>query len=155
MEESKRVSDSAMVLCHVMMPANANHYGYVHGGTILQLVDEAAYAVASRHTRKNVVTASLDHMVFEAPVRVGDVIILKASVNYVGKTSMEVGVRVETEKLKEGVRLKVGSAYLTMVALDENGRPTPVPRLIPETEEEKRRHREAEERRRRRLDAKI
>jgi len=112
-----------------------------------------AAAVAMRHARKNVVIASMDRMDFHTPVKVGDLIILKASVNYVGRTSMEIGVRVEAENLRTGEVRHAASAYATMVALDEAGKPTEVPRLIPETEEEKRRYREGEARRQARLKA--
>jgi acyl-CoA hydrolase len=153
MGETKRVSESATVISHVVMPADASHSGFIHGGTIMRLVDEAAFVVATRHTRGNVVTVSLDQMSFLAPVRVGDILILKAALNYVGRTSMEVGVRVETERLKTGEMVKVGAAYLTMVSLGDDGKPTPAPALLPETDEDRRRHREGAERREVRLRA--
>jgi len=153
MSQARRVADSALTMSQVVMPADANHYGYVHGGTIMRLVDEAAFAVATRHTGMNVVTASVDQMSFEAPVRIGDILTIKASLNYVGRTSMEVGVRVETERLKTRETLRVGSAYVTMVALDGQGRPTPAPELTLETDDDRRRNREATERRQRRLEA--
>ena len=153
MPEGRRVSDSAITMSQVVMPADANHYGYVHGGTIMRLVDDAAFAVATRHTGMNVVTASLDQMSFEAPVRIGDILTLKTCLNYVGRTSMEVGVRVETERLKTRETYRVGSAYVTMVALGPDDRPAPAPQLILETDDERRRNREAAERRRRRLEA--
>ena len=112
------------------MPAYANHYGSVHGGTILKLVDEAAFVAATKHARKNVVVASIDCMDFKHPVNIGDLLTLKASVFHVGKTSMDVEVEIEAEKIKEGKKVKVGLAYLTMVALDEKGKPSRVPQLV-------------------------
>ncbi len=141
--QAKKVSESAIVLYRLMMPNDANPSGNVFGGTILKLMDEVASIVAFRHCRKNVVTASIDRMSFFAPVYVGNLIALKASVNYVGNTSMEIGVRIEAEDLRTGQVVHTGSCYLTYVALDENGRPTPIPKIIPETDEEKRRYNQA------------
>ncbi len=115
----------------------ANHYGSVHGGTILKLVDEAAFVAATKHARKNVVLASLDHIVFKHPVDIGDMLNIRARLCYVGRSSMDIEVEIETEKLKEGKILNVGSAYLTMVALDKHQRPAKVPGLILKTEREK------------------
>ncbi len=134
--KAKPVCESTTVLSEVMMPLHANHYGSVHGGTILKLVDEAAFVAATKHARKNVVVASMDHIDFKHPVNVGDLLTLKASVYHVGRTSMDIEVKIETEKIKEGKTLEVGSAYLTMVALDERRRPAVVPRLILKTKEE-------------------
>ena len=132
----KTVADSTAILSEVMMPLHANHYGSVHGGTILKLVDEAAFVAATKHARKNVVVASMDNIEFRHPVGVGDVLTLRASVYHVGRTSMDVEVEIETEKIKQGKILKVGSAYLTMVAMDKKGKPAEVPRLILKTKEE-------------------
>lgn len=126
-----------------MMPTDANIRGNVFGGAIMKYMDEIAAVVAFRHARKNVVTASIDRMNFIAPVYVGNLLVLKASVNYVGRTSMEIGVRMEAEDLITGKVTHAGSCFLTYVALDEKGRPTPVVPLIPVTAEQKRRHREA------------
>jgi acyl-CoA hydrolase len=134
-----------------MMPQDANFQGNVHGGTIMKLVDETAGAVAAIHTRKNCVTASMDQMVFHEPVYIGNLLILKASVNYVGHTSMEVGVRIESRDLITGRVTHTGSSYLTMVALDENRKPTAVPDIIPETDIDRRRYAEARERKAGRL----
>ena len=117
----------------------------------MKLVDTAAAVAALRHARTNIVSASIDRMDFYRPVYVGDLLILKACVNYVGRTSIEVGVRIEAENLKTGKVTHTGSSYVTYVALDEKGRPTPVPQAIPETAEEKRRWREGKERREQRL----
>src|SRR6058998_858250 len=139
MRPSKPISDSKSTLSSQMLPSDANPMGFVHGGTILKLVDVAAGVTALRHTRKTVVTASIDRMDFYNPVYVGNLLTLKASLNYCGRTSMEVGVRIETEDLKTGKITHTGSCYLTYVALDETGRPTEVPDVVPETIEEKRR----------------
>ncbi len=144
--KGKRVSESKIEMAQVMLPEDANAAGNVHGGTIMKLIDNAGGVVAHRHARRNIVTASIDQMSFHAPVYIGNVVFLKASVNYVGRTSMEVGVRVEAEDLDTGVRVHTGSAYLSFVALDEDGRPTEVPPLIVETETEKRRYEEGKKR---------
>jgi len=149
--EGKKVNDSRVVMSQMMSPQDANVAGNVHGGVIMKLIDTAAGVVAIRHARSNVVTASIDRLDFHHPTRVGDLLTLRASLNFVGKTSMEVGVRVETENLISGERRHTGSAYLTYVALDRNGRPVPVSPLMLETEEEVRRNREAKARRETRL----
>lgn len=136
-----------------MMPMHANHYGSVHGGTILKLVDEAAYVSATKHARRNVVVASMDHIEFRHPVNVGDLLHLKAAIFHVGSSSMDIEVEIEAEKIKEGKRLNVGFAYLTMVALNDSGRPTRVPGLILETKEEKDKNRQIKLRREKRCHA--
>jgi acyl-CoA hydrolase len=147
MEPSKPVSASKSVISLQMLPSDANPMGNVHGGTILKLVDVSAAVAAMRHARTNVVSASIDRMDFFHPVYVGNLLILKASVNFAGRTSMEVGVRIEAEDLKTGKVAHTGSSYITYVALDQEGRPTEVPELVPQTGEEKRRWREAKQRR--------
>lgn len=149
--EGKRVNDSRVVMSQMMSPQDANVAGNVHGGVIMKLIDTAAGVVAIRHARSNVVTASIDRLDFHHPTFVGDLLTLRASLNFVGRTSMEVGVRVETENLISGQRRHTGSAYLTYVALDRNGHPLQVPPLILDTEEEGRRNREAKARRETRL----
>ena len=134
-----------------MMPEDANIRGNVYGGTIMKLMDEIAGTVAARHCRSNVVTASIDTMNFYKPVYIGNLLILKSSVNYVSRTSMEVGVRIEAEDLVTGNVVYTGSSYLSFVALDEHGKPCLIPEIVPETEDEKRRYREGAERRARRL----
>jgi acyl-CoA hydrolase len=136
-----------------MMPQDANIEGNVYGGTIMKLMDEIAGVVAIRHCRKNVVTASVDSMSFLKPVYIGNLLIMKASVNYVGTTSMEVGVRIEAEDLRSGVTVHTGSSYMTFVALDNAGKPSLIPEVIPVTEAEKRRNRAAKKRRFERLKA--
>ncbi len=147
----KRVSDTSIVTAIQMLPQDANPAGNVHGGVIMKNIDTTAGMVAVRHAGGNAVTASIDRLDFYHPVYVGDVLILKASLNLVGTTSMEVGVRVEAEDLRSGQVRHTASAYLTFVALDDQGRPTPVPPLILESEEERRRNREARQRRKLRL----
>lgn len=149
--EGKRVSESSVILAQMMNPQDANPAGNVHGGVIMKLIDTAAGVAAIRHTRRNVVTASIDRLDFHCPVFIGDLLTLKASLNLVGKTSMEVGVRVEAETPKTGEVRKTASAYLTYVALDENGKPVEVPPLILETPDEKRRNCDAMRRRKVRL----
>jgi len=148
---SKPVSSSKSVISMQMLPVDANPMGNVHGGTILKLVDLAAAVSALRHARATVVTASIDRMDFYHPVYVGNLISLKASVNYTGTTSMEVGVRIEAEDLKSGKITHTGSSYLTYVAIDEKGNPVNIPIVVPETPEEKRRWREGKTRRTERL----
>lgn len=151
MRKAKSIIESETVLSEVMMPVNANHYGSVHGGTIIRLVDEAAFVAATKHARKNVVMASMDHIVFKHPVNIGDMLNIKARICYVGRSSMEVEVAIEAEKLKLGKIVKVGSAHLTMVALDERGRPAEVPRIILKTREDRLRSKQALARRKDRL----
>jgi len=134
-----------------MNPEDANPAGNVHGGVIMKHVDTAAGVTAIRHARQLCVTASIDRLDFHNPVFVGDLLILKANVNLVGRSSMEVGVRVEAEDLRTGKVRHTASAYLTFVAIDGNGRPCAVPSLILETDEDKRRNCEARIRREFRL----
>ena len=139
----KRVDESSVVMAQVMNPLDANPVGNVHGGAIMKLIDTAAGAVAVRHARANVVTASIDRLDFHSPVFIGDLLTLKARINMVGRTSMEVGVRVETENLVTGKVRHTASAYLTMVALDPDGRPVEITPLILDTDEQDRRNRQA------------
>src|SRR4051812_12920897 len=131
--------------------ADANTSGNVHGGKIMHLCDEVAGIAAIRHCGVRVVTAGMDRMTFVEPVYVGQLVTFRAMVNAAWRTSMEVGVRVEAEDVRSGVVRHVSTAYLTMVALDEDSRPCPVPALEPETEDERRRQREAQWRRDNRL----
>lgn len=149
--KNRKVSDSRVEIAQVMYPEHANPAGNVHGGYILKIVDQAAAIAGARHTHQNVVTASVDRMDFISPVYIGNLVFAKASINYTGKTSMEIGVRVEAECIRTGTHTHVGSAYLTFVALDDNDKPTEIPQIIPETEEEKRRYMEAQNRRELRL----
>lgn len=149
--EGKRIRESTIIMAQLMNPEDANPAGNVHGGVIMKLIDNAAGCAAVRHSRSNVVTASIDRLDFYNPVFVGDLVTLTASLNFVGKTSMELGVRVEAETLITGHRRHTASAYLTFVALDSNGRPLTISPLVLETDEEKRRNRDANDRRKTRL----
>jgi uncharacterized protein (TIGR00369 family) len=148
----KRVDETMLIMAQTMNPQDANPAGNVHGGIVMKLIDTIAGAVATRHARANVVTVSIDRLVFYSPVLVGDLLTLKASLNMAGTTSMEVGVRVEAENLLLGDVRHTASAYLTMVALGTDGRPMQVPPLILETDEEIRRNREAIARKKVRLE---
>jgi uncharacterized protein (TIGR00369 family) len=149
--QGKTVKESVVVTATVMSPQDVNLAGNVFGGAIMKLIDTVAASVAVKHSRANAVTASIDRLDFHYPVYPGDLVTCRASLNYVGKTSMEIGVRVEAENLLTGEVKHTASSYLTFVALDMNGKPTVLPPLIPETDEEKRRNRDAELRRAERL----
>jgi uncharacterized protein (TIGR00369 family) len=148
--EPRRVADSKTVVSQLMLPSDANTTGNVHGGTIMKLVDTVGGVVAMRHCRHRVVTACMDQMNFLHPVFVGDLVTLKASMNDVGRTSMEVGVRVEAENLRTGKVVHTSSAHLVYIALDPEGRPTEAPPLLAETDDEMRRMAAAKLRRSRR-----
>jgi len=152
MRPVKKVHESQHETSELMMPEHANNMGHVFGGVILSMMDKTAAIAAFRHSRSSVVTASIDRVDFRQPIHPGDLVVMKASVNFVGKSSMEVGVRVEAEELMTGRRRHTNSCYLTFVAVDRNGRPLEVPELTPETEDEARRFAAAQERRRRRLE---
>ena len=141
--DGKKVVESAVLTAQLMSPQDANAAGNVHGGVIMKLIDDAAGAVAYRHARSNVVTASIDRLNFLDPIFVGDLVTFKASINMAGKTSMDIGVRVEAENLITGQVRHAASAYLTYVALDAHSKPKPVPPLIIETQEEKHRFQKA------------
>jgi acyl-CoA hydrolase len=134
-----------------MSITDANSAGFVHGGVVMRLCDEAAGIAAIKHSRCRVVTAGMDRMTFNEPVHIGELLTLKASVNAVWRTSMEVGIRVEAEQPRSGQVRHTSTAYLTMVALGDDGRPTEVPPLIVSTPDEERRRRDAQTRRRNRL----
>ena len=142
--EGKKVSESMVILSQVMLPQDANPAGNIHGGVIMKLIDNAAGVVAMRHSRSNAVTASIDRLDFHYPVYVGDLITLTASLNMVGRSSMEIGVRVESERMISGKTHHTASAYLTFVALNKEGKGLEVPPLILESDEEKRRRRNAQ-----------
>lgn len=146
------VRDSQHETSELMMPQHENVLGHVFGGVILSMVDRAAAVSAIRHSRSACVTVSVDRVDFREPIHVGDLVIMKTSVNFAGRTSMEVGVRVEAENMVSGVRRHTNSCYLTFVAIDRNGRPVEVPEVVPESEMEQRRYAAAQERRRRRLE---
>ena len=136
----------------LMMPTDANNLGHVFGGAILAMIDTTAAISAIRHAHDTCVTVSIDRVDFREPILLGELVIMKSVVNFAGRTSMEVGVRVEAENLKTGVRRHTNTAYVSFVAVDRDGRPMVVPELVPESEEEKARHAAAERRRARRLE---
>lgn len=138
------------VISHVMMPYHANPAGNVNGGVIMQLIDDAAFVIATRYAQSNVVTASIDRIDFHRPVHVGDLLTLKACINMTHRSSMEIGIKVEGEKMRSGEIRHIASAYLTFVALDNEGKPSPIPAYTPKNEVEKRRHDEAINRRKKR-----
>ena len=125
-----------LFMTRLMTPDMSNFSGKVHGGTILKLLDEAAFSCASRYCKTYVVTASLDQVVFKKPITVGDLVTFKCHVNYVGRSSMEIGIRVEGEKIREKTQYHAISCYFTMVSVDENGKTLPVPRLQLDSEAE-------------------
>jgi len=149
--EPKPVSASRSELIRWMSVQDANSAGFVHGGVVMRMCDEAAGIAAIRHCGRRVVTAGMDRMTFMDPVWVGELLRCTASVNAVWRTSMEVGVRVEAENAVTGEVRHTSTAYLTMVSVDEEGNPSPVPPLEVGDEIERRRQREAETRRRNRL----
>lgn len=149
--DATSVNETQHETTQLMMPQHANVLGNVFGGVILAMMDTAAGIAALRHARTICVTASVDRVDFRLPIHIGDLVIMKASVNYVGRTSMEVGVRVETEHLLTGERRHTNSCYLTFVAIDKEGKPVAVPPIKPETPEQVRRYEAAKQRRARRL----
>ncbi len=146
-EKSKTILQSRVETTYLMMPQHANPAGKIYGGTILSMADSVAYMCASRHATPNCVTVGLDQVDFREPINIGEALTFKAQVNYVGRTSMEVGVRIEAEDLLTGEKRHTNSCYFTMVALGKNGKPCEVPRLILENEEERRRFEEGRIRR--------
>ncbi len=145
--KGKPVRESWVEMVQVVRPGDANPLGIAFGGTVVAWMDMAAAVAAMRHARKPVVTASIDNLSFLSPIRVGELAIIRSAVHYTGRTSMEVGVWIESENPITGERKPTTHGYLTFVALDEHGRPTPVPPVIPETPEEKQRYNEAKRRR--------
>ena len=146
-----RASESQIELNQQMMPSDANPLGNVHGGHIMKLIDEAGALAAMRHARRPVVTITMDSVSFLSPVRVGHLLTLRGSVNWIGKTALEVGVRVEAENPITGEITHTNSAYAVYVALDDQGKPCSVPPLILENDEDRRRWDEAEARQQIRL----
>lgn len=151
MERGKTVSESAVEMVEVVLPNDANPLGNILGGKVMHLIDMAGAIAAHRHARSLVVTVSVDNLDFVRPIRVGQLILLRAYVTRAFHTSMEVEVKVYLEDYVTGERRQTSSAFVTYVALDREGQPKKVPPLVPRTAEEKRRYREALERRRRRL----
>lgn len=140
-----------VIMSEIMTPDKVNFFGFIHGGYILQILDRVAYACAARYSGKNVLTVSVDQVTFKEPINIADLVIFYASVNYVGTTSMEIGVRVIAENLKTGESRHTNTCYVTMVAVDEQGKPVPVKPLEILNETEQRRADEAKIRRATRL----
>lgn len=145
--EPKRASESAVVMTQIILPSHSNGLNTIFGGQVAAWIDICASVAAMRHARNVAVTASMDDLHFLAPAHVGEVLILKAHVNRAFNTSMEVGVRVDAENPLTGSQRHTATAYLTFVALDQEGNRTPAPPLLPETEAEHRRFQQAEQRR--------
>ena len=148
---AKCASDSKVEMSQQMMPSDANPLGNVHGGHVMKLIDEAGGLAAMRHARRPVVTVAMDSITFLSPVRVGNLLTLRASVNWVGRTSIEVGIRVEAENPVTGELTHTNSAFAVFVAMDDYDRPCAAPPLILESEEDRRRWTEGEERQQLRL----
>lgn len=135
----KNIAESQITMSQLMLPSNTNFSGKIHGGYILSLMDQIAFACASKHSRNYCVTASVDTVDFLKPIEVGELVMLKASVNYVGRTSMVIGIRVEAENISTGEIKHCNSSYFTMVAKDDDGNSVAVPGLILKTETDIRR----------------
>lgn len=146
------VHESQATMTELMMPNMANNHGNVFGGVILSLIDRVGAVASIRHARGPVVTVSMDRVEFREPIHLGELVVAKASVNYVGRTSLEVGVRVEAENIVTGVRRHTNSCHLTFVAVDGEGHPRPIPPVEPTTDEERRRYESAKRRRERRAE---
>jgi uncharacterized protein (TIGR00369 family) len=141
--EPKPVAASQTVMTELMIPAYANFGGKIHGGILLSLMDKAAYACAAKHAGGYCVTVSVENVDFKEPISVGELVSIHASVNYVGRTSMVIGMRVTAENVETGLVKHTNTSYFTMVAKDKTGLPTPVPPLLLETKEDARRFLEA------------
>lgn len=139
--------DHTIDMTVLVTPEMSNFGGKMHGGELLKLLDKAAYTCAMRYCGKYVVTLSVDKVLFKEPIAIGELVSLKAAVNYTGRTSMEVGIRVEAENLETGMVRHTNSCYFTMVAVDKDGKPTPITQIKPSNEIEQRRWSEAEQRR--------
>jgi acyl-CoA hydrolase len=153
--QGRAVSESQVVMTELVLPQHTNAFGSIFGGTVMSWIDICAAIAAQRHSRLPVVTASVDALQFVAPVFKGWTVNLKASVNYAGRTSMEVGVRVDAENPRTGEMFHTASAYLTFVALGDDMKPIEVPPVIPQTPDEKRRYKDAQTRRQHRLDLRL
>jgi len=142
-DKGKSPKESAVETRYLIMPHEANPHGTAYGGVIMAWIDMVAAMAAQRHCGKEVVTAGIDSLAFKEPIRIGDHVTLRASVNYVSRSSMEVGVQVTRENPYTGEKVVATTAYLTFVALDENKKPTPAPPILPETDLEKQRYEQA------------
>ena len=150
--QPKPPSASRVTLAQIMQPQHASYLGFVHGGEIMRLIDEAGALACMRHAGRPVVTVAVDQIFFNEPIRIGDLVLITAEVSFVGRTSMEAEIQVVAENPLTGHRRHTNTAYLVYVALDEQGRPTPVPPLLLENEAQKQRFEEAKARRARRLE---
>ncbi|MBW3582698.1 MAG: acyl-CoA thioesterase [Euryarchaeota archaeon] len=150
--EAVPITKTRVTQSRLMLPTDANIHGNVHGGMIVKYIDELGGIITARHAKANTVTASIDRMHFYKPVYIGNLLILKGAINYVGRKSMEVGVKVFAEDLTSGSVVHTGSCYSTFVALDRSGNTVPVPPIVPETPEEKHWYEGAKARRQRRLE---
>jgi len=144
--KNKTVKESQVIMHELVLPNDTNLLGNILGGRVMHLMDICAAMSASKHARRPVVTASVDHLDFLAPAKKGDIVILKSSVNYVHKTSMEVGVRIDAETPLTGNIRHTATAYLTFVALNDNKKPMKIPLVLPDTDKEKYRYKEGEKR---------
>lgn len=142
----KKVSESSVEVRYLVMPNDTNPQNSIFGGVVMSWIDMAAAMVAERHSNRPVVTVHVDDISFKAPIKIGDHVLIQAALNYVGKTSMLIGVKVSAENPFTGINRHTTTAYLTFVALDDIGRPIQIGKVIPETEEEKRRYIEGENR---------
>jgi acyl-CoA hydrolase len=150
MSEYKR--EKSLTMTMLMTPDKANFSGNnVHGGEILKMLDHVAYACAARYTGMYAVTLSVDMVLFKNPIKIGSLVTFHASVNYTGRTSMEIGIKVISEDIKDHTLKNTNVCYFTMIAMDEHGNPTTVPKLEPETEDERRRYNDAIKRREMRM----
>lgn len=138
-KQFKKIEESQVVISELMLPSHSNFNGKIHGGYILSLLDQIAFACASKHSRVYCVTASVDTVDFLKPIEIGELVTLKASVNYVGNSSMVIGIRVEAENIQTGKVKHCNSSYFTMVAKDKDGKSLPVPGLILENDHDVRR----------------
>jgi acyl-CoA hydrolase len=134
---AKKISESRTLMSQLMMPNDANQMGTIHGGVILSIADKVAYVCGCRHADSYCVTASVDRVSFDSPIKVGQLVTFEATIRYVGRTSMEVGIDIYAEDLLTRIKTHTNACYFTMVAIDENGKPKTVPQLILETEDEK------------------
>lgn len=139
----KTVHESRTLISQLMMPNDANHLGSIHGGVILSIADKAAYVCACRHADSYCVTASVDRVSFDSPIHVGQLVTFDATIRYAGKTSMEIGIDIYAEDLLTKIKTHTNTCYFTMVAIDENRKPKPIPQLILETAQDKERFEEA------------
>jgi acyl-CoA hydrolase len=150
-ERLKTPKASRVEMTEIVLPGDTNALGTIFGGKVMQWIDIAASVAGMRHSGGNVVTASIDGLTFLTPIQLGEIVRLRAQVNYTGRTSMEIGVRVEVEDPRDGAYRYTTKAYLTFVAIDADGKPRPVPPLVPEDDEDRRRAADAEARRKARL----